>query len=133
MRRLAALLSAAMLAACARPSAGGPPQVRLGEDACARCGMLISDARSGGGWIDEQGRSVVYDDDGELLEALARQPERRGSAFVRDSLDGRWLRVQDALLKKLDGLPTPMGSGYAAFADEAEAASFARAWRSGRT
>jgi copper chaperone NosL len=133
-RTLAGLALAAVLAACGRSKPGQPPVVRLGRDACARCGMVVSEARFGGGWVEDDGRSVVFDDDSELLAALAERPRAKDAAYVRDAGDGRWLRFSAAVLIRIDGLPTPMGSGYAAFADAAEADSFRRglARRQGR-
>lgn len=129
MRLFAALAAAVALAACARPKPGQPPAVRLGQDACARCGMIISEARFGGGWVESDGRSVAFDDDGELLSALADHPEKKSAAFVRNTRNGDWLRVPDAVFERVDGLPTPMGSGYAAFKNPAEAAAFRDALR----
>ena len=122
MRR-AALLLAAALSACAPARPGGPPTVRLGVDPCARCGMIVSEERFAGGYIDDEGRSVVFDDPGELLAALEAQPALRARSFVQDAGGAGWVPAAAAVFKKIPGLPTPMGSGVAAFKDAAEAAA----------
>ena len=119
---LAVLLS---LSACAR-SGGGLPEIRYGRDVCARCGMIITEERFASGYVDSAGETVAFDDLGELLAAVAKNPGLTAGSFVHDTQDGRWLRASDAVFVKLPGLATPMGSGYAAFASEMEAAGFAR-------
>lgn len=126
MRRHAAVLALlAGLSSCARQKPGDVPLMRLGVDACARCGMIVSDERFAAGYVDEDGRSVVYDDIGEFLEAVAARPALKARSFVRHAVDGRWLPAGAAVYIRIEGLPTPMGSGYAAFADEAESVEMA--------
>lgn len=111
--------------ACAR-SGGGMPEIRYGRDACARCGMIVTEERFASAYVDSAGETVAFDDLGELLAAVAKDPALTSAAYVHDASDGRWLRASDAVFVKLPGLATPMGSGYAAFASEEQAAVFAR-------
>lgn len=127
MRPRAALAAAVLaLAACRGDAPGGPPRYVSGRDACARCGMAVSEARFAGGWIGPDGESVVFDDPGELLAALAEQPDRAASAWVRDFETGEWTRVREAAFVRAPGLATPMGTGVVAFAERSRADTFAR-------
>jgi copper chaperone NosL len=127
MRPRAALAAAVLaLAACRGDAPGGPPRYVSGRDACARCGMAVSEARFAGGWVDETGASVVFDDPGELLAALRESPERVRDAWTGDYETGAWVRAGEAFFVRAPGLATPMGTGTAAFADRARAEAFAR-------
>ena len=126
MRLGSTILLAAALLGCGRPRPGDAPTVRLGSDPCARCGMIVSEERFAAGYVGDDGGSVVYDDLGEMLAALDERPELRGRAWVRDMKDGGWLRLKDAHAVRVPGLATPMGSGWIAFARQADAEAFAR-------
>jgi copper chaperone NosL len=124
-----ALVVTLSMSACSPQKPGDVPEMKVGRDACARCGMIVSDDRFASGYVDDDGRAVIYDDIGEFLEAVASKPELKARAFVRDAVDARWLPASSAVFKRIEGLPTPMGSGYAAFADEQEAAAFSTSAR----
>lgn len=125
MRR-AVLLPVLLAAACAGAVPGDVPRYAAGRDACARCGMAVSEARFAGGWVGPDGQSVVFDDPGELLAALAENPERVRDAWTGDFETGAWVRAREAFFVRAPGLATPMGTGTAAFADRARAEAFAR-------
>lgn len=124
MRRIAAALLACALAGCARARPGDVPTVRYGTDPCARCGMVVSEERFAGGYVDREGRAVVFDDPGELVAAQEADPAIKDAAYVHDAATGAWLRARDAVFVRVPGLATPMGSGTAAFATRAEADRF---------
>ncbi|MCR4295782.1 MAG: nitrous oxide reductase accessory protein NosL [Elusimicrobia bacterium] len=122
--KILALTAALVFSACAR-SLSDQPAIHYGRDACARCGMIISEERFASGYIGAEGETVAFDDLGELLTAVSKDPALVGKSYVHDAQDGRWLRADRAVFVKLPGLATPMGSGYAAFASEKEAGDFA--------
>jgi copper chaperone NosL len=124
MRKLA-LAAALVLSGCAR-SDSPLPVIHYGRDACARCGMILSEERFASGYIGADGETVAFDDLGELLAAVSKEPALLAKSYVHDARDGRWLPASQAVFVKLPGLATPMGSGYAAFSSEAEAGDFAR-------
>ncbi|OGR81988.1 MAG: hypothetical protein A3J74_01860 [Elusimicrobia bacterium RIFCSPHIGHO2_02_FULL_57_9] len=131
MRTTALVALALILAACARPDLTGPPQVAFGRQECARCGMIISEERYAAGYVSETGQSVAYDDVGELLAVLSKQPGLSARAWVRDFNGQGWVRAKEASFVVSPGLATPMGSGMAAFADSARAAEFSQARAAG--
>lgn len=124
MKKLA-LTAALIFSACAR-SGSDLPAIHYGRDACARCGMIIGEERFASGYIGANGETVAFDDLGEFLAAVSKDPTLAAKSYVHDAQDGRWLRASQAVFVKLPGLTTPMGSGYAAFSSEAEAKEYAR-------
>jgi copper chaperone NosL len=126
-----AVLAALLLAASGCTSQlAWPPEpapVALGEDACASCRMIVSDARFAAQERDRAGGTRFYDDVGCLL----RDAKARGAAvdpaavFVLRREGGGWVRATEALAVRSPRIVTPMGSGIAAFgargAAEAEA------------
>lgn len=130
--RAAALCLLATLGACGRSAPDGPPQLRVGRDECAECGMIIMDDRACAALLVEIGgrrEHRVFDDLGCLIDFRERRPATSTEvlAFAVDHGDGTWLKLSDArfLLADPHRLLTPMGSGYIAFADprDAEGAS----------
>ena len=100
--------------------------IHYGRDACARCGMLLAEERFASGYVGADGETVAFDDLGEFLAAVSKDPALAAKSYVHDAQDGSWLSAAAAVFVKLPGLATPMGSGYAAFASETEAGDFAR-------
>ncbi|MBI4346701.1 MAG: hypothetical protein HY553_07580 [Elusimicrobia bacterium] len=129
MKRIAALVLLAALAACARPRPGAPPELRFGRTECARCGMIVSEERFACGWIGDDGGSVGFDDVGEMLAALEETPALRSRAWVRDMKGGGWVRLEEAHLRRIEGLATPMGTGWVAFARVEDLEAFVKSRR----
>ncbi len=105
------------------------PSLRAGRDTCARCGMIVSDARFAAGYVDAGGRSVLFDDAGEALDVVAASPDLAGRLWVQDTAGGGWQRGTAARFLSLPGYATPMGSGLVAFATGPGAEAFARSVR----
>lgn len=132
--RLAAVGVLAVLCSCGRDRPQGPPDLRLGRDECRECGMIINEDRSAAGLLlDQDGRIVpsLFDDIGCMLDLEDKDPNARTVArYVHDYGQRTWLPAEDAvfLLSSETALPTPMGSGIAAFShrSDAEAAQRAR-------
>jgi copper chaperone NosL len=116
---------------CSRAPMTGPPDLRLGREECAECGMLISEERfSTASLVDKGGERLYFyfDDVGCLLDYERELPggvtvfER----YVHDHDTRAWVPAEDAsFLLAGATLQTPMGSGIAAFAtpDAAHAAA----------
>lgn len=119
---LVALGLVALVPACERTASGGPPEIRYGMDTCDRCRMVIDDPRFAAALRTRDGEVRRYDDIGDLLADLGESGVESGEAWVHDYAGGAWLRASEAFLARSD-LPTPMGSGLAAFAERAAAAA----------
>ena len=108
-----------------------PAELHLGEEACAECRMVVSEARWAAQLRTPDGAVKFFDDLGCLLK------HRRGAApdpsgvFVLTGEPTRWTRGKGAWVVRADDFPSPMGYGLAAFparqAAEAEAARHAGA------
>lgn len=130
-RRAAAIflaLASLTLGGCGRTELSGPPELRAGRDECAECGMLIIDDRFACALlIDRSGRRehALYDDLGCMLDDQADpDPDTRVlEGFVRDHATRAWIPSGVAIVLRADpeALHSPMGSGLAAFADQAAA------------
>ncbi|OGR93692.1 MAG: hypothetical protein A2992_07805 [Elusimicrobia bacterium RIFCSPLOWO2_01_FULL_59_12] len=122
------------IAACQAPRTEGPPAIRFGRDACSRCGMIINEARFASGYMDPRGRSVAFDDLGEMLAAAKEKPEIAPRIYAGDfSAGGTWIPASKALFVRVPGYSTPMGSGIVAFSSDEAARSFAQAHPGSRT
>ena len=144
------LVSFALAAATGcNPPAEWPPEpaeLRLGEDACAECRMLISEGRYAAQRISREGTVEFFDDPGCLLASVRPEPveeaplssskgrdadsDPRGT-FVVTGDDGTWTRGDVAYVVQSADFTSPMGHGLLAYSSrevaEAEAARHAGA------
>jgi copper chaperone NosL len=121
VRRIAGALLAG-LAACA----GGPPApaaLDIGNEACAWCRMLVSDARFAAQRVAPGEEPRFFDDIGCLRDHLrALPPDPRAAAFVADHRTKAWIAAPAAAYARVPSLATPMGSHIVAHADAASRA-----------
>lgn len=119
--------------ACRQAPLQGPPQVRLGRDLCAECGMIISDeACSSATLIERDGvrEHALFDDIGCMLDFERKQEPavRTIDEFVRDYGDHKWSHGASASYLVVDDhqIRTPMGSGIVAYAGASSAVDAAK-------
>lgn len=133
------LLSTALLllSGCTRPDPSGPPTLRLGRDECAECGMIINEDRFSSGMTvrrDNAPETLLFDDIGCMLDYTRDHAAdfTVTSTYVHDHTTKSWTPAHAAvfLYTDKDRLPTPMGSGIAAFSST-PAAEHARAEHGG--
>ncbi len=104
--------------------ADGPPVLAMGTDRCAACSMAVSDARFAAAARLPDGTQLAYD----AIECLVRDLRTRTGAAAPA---GTWLAdlptatllPADVVTVVLADFASPMGGGYAAFADPAVAAA----------
>jgi nitrous oxide reductase accessory protein NosL len=112
---------AALIPACRRAEVSGPPNLRLGHDECAGCGMLVSEDRCSCALLidSDEGRThLIFDDLGCLLDYRSDHPGRLPiDTFVHDYGTARWVRAGAAsfLHTVPERLATPMSSAMVAF------------------
>jgi copper chaperone NosL len=106
----------------------GPPELRLGREECAECGMLVSEDRFSAAMLVDRNSETLYlffDDVGCLLDYEHKQPGDVAvhERYAHDHGDRQWLVAEEAVyvLAGATVLPTPMGSGIAAFASREHA------------
>ena len=134
-RALFLLTFLSTLSACTRTELTGPPNLRLGRDECAECGMIINEDRCSAALLisDDGGREhALFDDIGCMLDY--ERPVTVIETFVHDHATRAWVPASQATFILVDekSFSTPMGSGMATFADPAQAAAAAAA-HAGRT
>ncbi|MFN0059977.1 MAG: nitrous oxide reductase accessory protein NosL [Planctomycetota bacterium] len=119
-----------VLAGCERRELTGPPVLRLGRDECAECGMMINEERSASALLIERAsvrEHALFDDLGCMIDYERDRPPdvRILDRFAHDHVSRAWFRTEHAVFLRTtpDKLPTPMGSGIAAFSDRAAAAA----------
>jgi copper chaperone NosL len=123
-----AVVAVALLlaAGCGGASAWPPPpaQVHLGEDACAFCRMIVSDARFA---AQAQTRTAagaqVFDDLGCLITSSKSAPLDPQGIYVRQFDGDAWVRGDQAVVVRAEDISSPMGSGLAVFATRTAAES----------
>jgi nitrous oxide reductase accessory protein NosL len=129
-RTLPAVAALALtLLGCERAELSGPPELRLGRDECAECGMLINEDRcSSASLVERDGvrEYAHFDDIGCMLDYQhAHAADLRFlESFVHDHTTRAWCPTTTAvfLVAEREKISTPMGSGIVAFADTAAAA-----------
>jgi copper chaperone NosL len=120
-----ACAAAVALAGCGTGDDLGPPDIHFGQDTCHACGMIIEDDRYAAAVVTVTAAGDIerrlFDDVGEMLEAAPPAGARSVRRYARDAATRRWLDADKATFAKTRDLPTPMGSGIAAYADPAAA------------
>lgn len=128
-RRLVRLAAAAagLLAAPAgcQPAVSGPPTVRFGQEACARCRMIISDDRFAAALTTEEGESAKFDDVGCMVEHEAGGFRPASAYWVRAYRTDAWLDARTAVFVQSKSITSPMGFGVAALSEPPAAGEFA--------
>ena len=105
-----ALALAVGIAACV--PGGAPRPIAYDREACAHCGMLISEPRFAAQLETADGEIRSFDDPGCLLAELASGlPDARGLWF-HHAREERWLDASQVAFEPRE--PTPMGFGLAA-------------------
>lgn len=112
------------LAGCDGAPATGPVPIVYGEDACAACRMIVSEAphaaqaRLPGGVVES------YDDIGCLAMRVA-EGAAPVETWVVDRPTGGWIDARSARFVETEKVRTPMASGLVAFRDAPAADAFA--------
>ena len=116
-----------VLAACGGKEASGsePPAIKLGRDACKRCGMIISEERFASGIVDSDGNALIFDDAGEMVATVQEEGLNDRRVWIHGAPSLEWMDARDAWYAVTMEMPTPMGSGVFPFDTESDARAFA--------
>jgi len=116
-----------LLGACAQQSGEPqPPNIAYGRDMCDACGMIISEAKFAAATVMTDGKTLKFDDAGEMFTYHAKHPELQVRVwFVHDYNTQNWINGQSAFYVVAKDIKSPMGTGVAAFADKSAAETFA--------
>jgi copper chaperone NosL len=111
---IAGLVSAMLLVGCGPVDLSRPPAIRLGEEACARCRMIISDERFAAALITPDGETLKFDDMGCLIQHESCGLRPATAYWIRDFGGSGWLNARDAVFVHSKTISSPMGFGLAA-------------------
>lgn len=119
---------ALLINGCGPRTLDGPPDLRLGRDECAECGMLINEDRCSSAFVVEVQdvqEYAMFDDIGCMLdfEHWKQKPGNVIRGYVHDHTSRAWVPAHEAhfVFANPDTLQTPMGSGIVAFGTRAAA------------
>lgn len=104
------------------------PHIRYGNDACARCRMIINDDRFAAASTLPSGESLKFDDIGCLIDYLEAEAVTGARHWVRGYQSQQWSGTEDAYFVYGPKLQTPMASGVAAVNTRQEAETLAHEW-----
>ena len=97
---------------CGRDS--NTPWIRLGEDACDECHMIISELKDAAVLRTAEGMEYRFDDLGCFLNFLKRFNGAIESKYVYDYFRGEWIHPEEAIFIQSAEYHTPMGYGIIA-------------------
>ncbi len=104
-----------LLGACSQQSYE-PKSINAETDICKICNMSITNENYAGQIILKNGDYEVFDDIGCLMEYVAMtNNEDIGAAFIKDSVQNKWLNVEKATYIYSSSYWTPMNYGVLAF------------------
>lgn len=113
---VAALVIALLLSGCSAPK---PAKVVIGQDSCAMCNMVISDARFATQVVTKTGKAYKFDSIECMVAFLVDgtvPKDQIHSAWVSDYLNpGTWLKAEDARYLQSVKVRSPMGLNLSAF------------------
>ncbi|MBI4597641.1 MAG: nitrous oxide reductase accessory protein NosL [Candidatus Omnitrophica bacterium] len=125
-RSIAAGLSV-MVLGCGGPALDAPPRIRIGEDACATCHMIISEARFSASVTLADGTRAHFDDIGCLTRGLPQRQQIPMRIWVHAYQAQQWLPAHAAVFVESREMATPMGGGIVALSTLEEAQQLASA------
>ena len=110
-----------LAAACDR----GPQDIRIGQQECDHCRMMISQEQFAAQLITQQGRQYAFD----AIECMAAYVDGSAgreleihSLWVPDFQGpGNWISAESAWYLQSDGLRSPMALNFSAYTDESSA------------
>lgn len=89
------------------------PEVVVDRSECAKCRMLISDARFSG--LLKTSDYLMFDDIGCMLKYEQKlSPQETQGTWVRDYFTNTWIAMDEAIFYRIDAVTTPMEYGYIA-------------------
>lgn len=102
-----------------------PPEILYGEDVCAECSMIISEARFAAAYYTKSGEVRRFDGVGELCTYYLGHQEESESIWVHDYQTEEWLNAERAYYVISQNLQSPMGQGAVALGDQRRAEQLA--------
>lgn len=115
-RRTFVLAALACASACERADRAADPI--WGKQACAQCGMILSDRRSAAQVMTKTDDRLFFDDAGCMVVWMSRHPGTDRRAWARDADAEGWIPAAEARWRS--GARTPMDYGWEATRKEGQ-------------
>lgn len=113
-----ALVTVPGLVGCGERREAGPPDIRLGDDVCDFCSMIISDQNFAAACVlrqaDGRWHTAAFDDIGCLLAFDKIQHDSIEQRYVADYNTGAWVIASQANFVLSPNIRSPMASGIIA-------------------
>lgn len=120
-----AAISVVGLACSSAVALDATPEIRVGEDICDECGMIISEEVHAAAYRLSDGEQKAFDDIGDMVVHYRLNDDDVAAFWVHDFHSIEWIRAEAAYFVASHDLVTPMGHGIAAFSDFASAEALA--------
>ena len=111
---LAALAALAASGCVRRPQTLQPPSIRLGEDVCLECKMIINEPQFAAAYLVQNGDPRLFDDIGDMVIHLQKSGDRPVAVYVHDYEHQHWFDASGAHFVRSARIATPMGHGIVA-------------------
>ncbi len=113
-------------------SAGGPtdepPEIAYGRDVCDACSMIIDEARFAASYVTTTGEVRKFESIEDMVSYHHDHEEEVHIFWVHDYESEEWVRADKAFFIQSEDIPSPMGGGLIAAADETHAHRLADVW-----
>jgi copper chaperone NosL len=97
------------------------PDLRLGEDVCEQCGMIISEEAFAAAIRLNDGKQLLFDDIGDMVTYFRLKGGDVAVFWIHDYTTRTWVHADNAYYVASNDLVTPMGHGITGFALETNA------------
>lgn len=103
-----------------------PKPIKLNVDACDHCKMTISNEKFASECITQKGKVYKFDDVKCMVNFIQKNSNTKfEQIYISDFLtSSHFLLANNAIIIKADGLKSPMGGNYAAFATQEAAEKY---------
>lgn len=116
---------ALLVSACSKSEKFPPVAIDPEVDVCEVCNMAVADDEHATQLILESGRSLKFDDLGDLFVWTERNGlDDVNVQYVRDFHTSEWIELDDAHYAYDASFHTPMGFGVISFASKSDAEAF---------
>lgn len=112
-----------LLAAC-QSKAAAPVEIKANEESCAECKMGIEELKSAAQIILEDGKPLLFDDIGCMINYLQQKEPKYEAAFIHDFETEEWIDFDKSTFVQGTFMESPMSYGIAGFESKEKASQF---------
>ncbi|MBU8878315.1 nitrous oxide reductase accessory protein NosL [Bacillus sp. FJAT-29790] len=105
-------------------AASGPVDIQKNQENCDSCNMGIMDLDSAAQIVLKNGKPLLFDDIGCMIEYLQENNPQYEGAFVHDFDTKKWIDLDSSVFIQDQKIESPMSYGIAAFSTSEGAKEF---------